>query len=195
MLLACLLHVLLPRHRRFLGAGLHLNQLSRFRGPPQYPHHDLPGKLHLYGRLATEPGAVPASQPGAVGRRDQQRYKPRNRSLHLLAPTIDLAWRNVRAASDLGNDSARREALRDDRPLLLLALATPPLNTGDYRNSHHRTVASTSASTVICTGAKPAGYHPARRPSRPHRSSPDLTGRVHLYSVPDATRKRVVEGG
>src|ERR1700726_3372106 len=33
MLLACLLHVLLPRHRRFLGAGLHLNQLSRFRGP------------------------------------------------------------------------------------------------------------------------------------------------------------------
>jgi hypothetical protein len=35
VLLACLLHVLLPRHRRFLGAGLHLNQLSRFRGPPQ----------------------------------------------------------------------------------------------------------------------------------------------------------------
>src|SRR5882724_4430002 len=34
VLLACLLHVLLPRHRRFLGAGLHLNQLSRFRGPP-----------------------------------------------------------------------------------------------------------------------------------------------------------------
>src|SRR6202011_2129843 len=36
VLLACLLHVLLPRHRRFLGAGLHLNQLSRFRGPAQY---------------------------------------------------------------------------------------------------------------------------------------------------------------
>jgi hypothetical protein len=35
VLLACLLHVLLPRHRRFLGAGLHLNQLSRFRGPAQ----------------------------------------------------------------------------------------------------------------------------------------------------------------
>src|SRR5260370_13831040 len=33
MLLACLLHLLLPRFRRFLGAGLHLNQLSRFRGP------------------------------------------------------------------------------------------------------------------------------------------------------------------
>jgi hypothetical protein len=35
VLLACLLHVLLPRQRRFLGAGLHLNQLSRFPGPPQ----------------------------------------------------------------------------------------------------------------------------------------------------------------
>jgi hypothetical protein len=36
VLLACLLHVLLPRHRRFLGAGLHLNQLSRFRGPAHW---------------------------------------------------------------------------------------------------------------------------------------------------------------
>ncbi len=35
VLLACPLHVLLPRHRRFLGAGLHLSQPSHFRGPPQ----------------------------------------------------------------------------------------------------------------------------------------------------------------
>src|SRR5262249_44418934 len=35
VLLACPLHVLLPRHRRFLGAGLHLSQLSHFRGPAQ----------------------------------------------------------------------------------------------------------------------------------------------------------------
>src|SRR6516164_9470174 len=35
VLLPCLLHVLLPRHRRLLGAGLHLSQLSRFRGPSQ----------------------------------------------------------------------------------------------------------------------------------------------------------------
>src|SRR3984893_9217785 len=35
VLLACLLHVPLPRLQRFLGAGLHLNQLSRFRGPAQ----------------------------------------------------------------------------------------------------------------------------------------------------------------
>src|SRR5260370_40280248 len=33
VLLACPLHVLLPRHRRFLGAGLHLSLLSHFPGP------------------------------------------------------------------------------------------------------------------------------------------------------------------
>jgi hypothetical protein len=33
VLLACPLHVLLLRHWRFLGAGLHLNQLSHFRRP------------------------------------------------------------------------------------------------------------------------------------------------------------------
>src|SRR3984893_3113897 len=36
VLLACPLHVLLPRHRRFLGAGLHLSQLSHFRGPAHF---------------------------------------------------------------------------------------------------------------------------------------------------------------
>src|ERR1700682_5064533 len=35
VLLACLLHVLLLRHRRFLGAGLHPSQLSPSRGPAQ----------------------------------------------------------------------------------------------------------------------------------------------------------------
>src|SRR6202023_3245777 len=35
VLLPCPLHVLLLRHRRFLGAGLHLSLLSHFRGPPQ----------------------------------------------------------------------------------------------------------------------------------------------------------------
>jgi hypothetical protein len=33
VLLPCPLHVLLPRDPRFLGAGLHLSQLSHFRGP------------------------------------------------------------------------------------------------------------------------------------------------------------------
>src|SRR5947208_4281936 len=38
MLLPCPLHVLLPRYPRFLGAGLHLNHLSHFRGPAQSAH-------------------------------------------------------------------------------------------------------------------------------------------------------------
>jgi len=37
VLLPCLLHVLLPRYLRFLGAGLHLSHLSHFRGPAQVP--------------------------------------------------------------------------------------------------------------------------------------------------------------
>src|SRR5580700_5169932 len=32
VLLPCPLHILLPRHRRFLGAGLHLSLLSHFQG-------------------------------------------------------------------------------------------------------------------------------------------------------------------
>src|SRR5580700_9729901 len=36
MFLPCPLHVLLPRYPRVLGAGLHLSQLSHFRGPPHW---------------------------------------------------------------------------------------------------------------------------------------------------------------
>ena len=54
MLLPCLLHVLLPRHLRFLGAGFHLSYLSQFRGPAQIafitidPDRDTPGVLRDY---------------------------------------------------------------------------------------------------------------------------------------------------
>src|SRR5438132_2095427 len=34
----CLLHVLLPRYQRSLGAGLHLSQLSHSRGPAHLPY-------------------------------------------------------------------------------------------------------------------------------------------------------------
>src|ERR1700737_4959373 len=36
--LPCLLHVLLPRYQRSLGAGLHLSQLSHFRGSSSAVH-------------------------------------------------------------------------------------------------------------------------------------------------------------
>src|SRR5437868_6554412 len=45
VLLACPLHVLLLRHRRFLRAGLHLSQLSHFRGPPQPTSPTLPENI------------------------------------------------------------------------------------------------------------------------------------------------------
>lgn len=111
-----------------------------------------------------KPPTIYAIRRGIVGG-DQQRGKPCNRSPHLLAPAIDLACRDVSTPSDRGNHGAWRQALRDDRALLLLAPASPPLNAGDNLNSRHRTVASTSASTVLCTGAKPVGYRLARRPS------------------------------
>src|SRR5262249_28493956 len=43
VLVACPLHLLLLRHRRFLGAGLHLSQLSHFRGPAQTTASCSPG--------------------------------------------------------------------------------------------------------------------------------------------------------
>jgi hypothetical protein len=66
VLLACLLHVLLPHHRRFLGAGLHLNQLSRFRGPPQSSVDDrVPVKVAVWAILiGTAPS--PARTSNAV---------------------------------------------------------------------------------------------------------------------------------
>ena len=144
---------------------LHNRRRQLRRDRARYPHHNLPGKLHLDRRSATKPPTFHAVRRGVVRCGDQKWCKPRNRSPQLLAPAIDLARRDVGPTSNLGNDCARREAFGDDRPLLLLAPATPALNAADNLNSRYRTVASTSASTVICTGAKPCGHHPARRPS------------------------------
>jgi hypothetical protein len=51
--LPCLLHVLLPRYQRSLGAGLHLRQLSHFRGPAQSVFRNALRAIygHLIGRL------------------------------------------------------------------------------------------------------------------------------------------------
>jgi hypothetical protein len=67
VLLPCLLHVLLPRHRRLLGAGLHLSQLSRFRGPShrddtwQWFAFDTPEAVLPYSRCqdaTIKPGVI-----------------------------------------------------------------------------------------------------------------------------------------
>src|SRR6478672_90073 len=66
MFLPCPLHVLLPRYPRVLGAGLHLSQLSHFRGPPQISvlplglaGDILPAEGHLFDLLEPE-DVVPA---------------------------------------------------------------------------------------------------------------------------------------
>jgi hypothetical protein len=46
------LHVLLLRYPRFLGAGLHLSQLSHFRGPPHSAHRFLNSRLQEICSLA-----------------------------------------------------------------------------------------------------------------------------------------------
>jgi len=62
VLLPCLLHVLLPRYLRFLGAGLHLSHLSHFRGPAQaanpfrHPEHR---ELCLSGLQLAAAGETP----------------------------------------------------------------------------------------------------------------------------------------
>src|SRR6202045_4176337 len=54
MFLPCPLHVLLPRYPRVLGAGLHLSQLSHFRGPP---HFILPDRTQRLGGILGPPRA------------------------------------------------------------------------------------------------------------------------------------------
>src|SRR5258708_2782587 len=74
VLLACPLHVLLPRHRRFLGAGLHLSQLSHFRGP-------------AHGTAATEGGSPASGKPKnrkLTGPHEMKTPKHTERSLQLL---------------------------------------------------------------------------------------------------------------
>src|SRR6185437_5584870 len=65
------------------------------------------------------------------------RRKPGNRGAHLLTPAINLPRRNIHPASDLGNDGSRREALRDNYPLLVVAPAPATLNPGDHLYSRH----------------------------------------------------------
>jgi len=69
VLLPCSLHVLLLRHRRFLGAGLHLSLLSHFRGPAHQAAGQLIVRRILNGiRLSY---AISARCPIAAVRHDE----------------------------------------------------------------------------------------------------------------------------
>jgi hypothetical protein len=62
-------------------------------------------------------------------------------------------------------------ALGNNRPLLLGAPPTPAFGAGDDFNPRHRTVSSTSANTVACTGAY--------QPDTPPLCKAAITGRLH----------------
>src|SRR5438045_3201046 len=102
------------------------------------------------------------------------------RLLHLDRQAVHAAPHIGVPRRHLGNDRARREAFSHNRALLLLAPAPPALNAGDNLNPRHRTVVSTNASTVLCTGAKPASHPSTRRPSPDGYSKPNAAYLVGL---------------
>src|SRR5271163_114557 len=109
------------------------------------PHAGLPRKFDLDHRCRRTPGVIP-------GRRDQNLGKTSADS-KLSAPAINLAGPNLRAASDLCDHRPRRQALGNNRPLLLGAPTPPPFWPRYNLNPRHRTVSNTSANTIICTSA------------------------------------------
>src|SRR5277367_3280980 len=64
VLLPCLLHVLLLRHQRLLGAGLHLNQLSLFRGPAHCVVDGTAVKVFSVMKTGHSVASLPGSSPG-----------------------------------------------------------------------------------------------------------------------------------
>src|SRR6266853_1886728 len=141
-------------------------QIAGVRIAPQPLLH-----LHRQGVHAAPHIGVPDCQPHphARGDRDHRRATtlttaaanaagtdPGLRSRTLPANSTSMAG----SASDVGRSSALVTPLSagaktrgDDRRLLLLAPQAPTLRAGDHLDSRHRTAASTSASTVTCTGA------------------------------------------
>src|SRR5205085_11441529 len=84
--------------------------------------------------------------------------------------TLNPARANLRPPGDLRDHRSRRQALGNNRPLLLGAPPTPPFRAGDDLNPRHRTVSSTSANTTSCTSAY--------QPDTPPRCKAAITGRL-----------------
>src|SRR5205807_3810913 len=104
--------------------------------------------------------------PSAIPCRGDQHLGETVARPDLPPPAIDLAGANLRPPGDLCNHRSRRQALGNNRPLLLGAPPTPPFRPGDDFNPRHRTVSSTRENTVACTSA----YQPGKAA---------ITGRLH----------------
>jgi len=112
----------------------------------------------------------PAPSPtGAIGTLGEAMADP-----DLPPPPIDLAGANLRPPGDLSDHRSRRQALGDNRPLLLSAPPTSPFRAGDDFKPRHRTVTNTSANTVACTSAY--------QPDIPPTCKAAITGRLRRIS-------------
>ena len=108
-------------------------------------HASLAGKLDLNRRRRRTPSAIPY--------RGDQHLGETVADPDLPPPAIDLAGANLRPPSDFGDHRSRRQALGNNRSLLLGAPPTPSFRPGDDFKSRHRTVSGTCANTVACTSA------------------------------------------
>src|SRR5437588_5153341 len=128
---------------------------GRPRGLPDwpYPQAGFARKIHLDHRRGATPGIVPGLRISVSWRCNHHLRKPVTSAAKLLSPAVDLAWADLRPARHFGDNRSRLQGLGDNRLLLLVGPAAPPLGAGDHLNSRHRTASSTGASTVACTDA------------------------------------------
>ena len=139
-------------------------------------------KLDLDRFASTWRNALPAIR---IRRHDHCR-KTGAGAAQLLAPAINLPGANVSSTRHLRNDRPRRKCRRNQRPLLLLAPASPPLRAADQLKSRHRTVSCISAST----GCR---CYPARSIRRsqgglPRRETPSAYRQPGNLGEPDQAR-------
>src|ERR1051326_7337962 len=160
-----------PRQRLDHGRG----QLRRAAG--RYPHPRAAGKLDLDRRPAAHPAppAICRLHRRRLGRRDQHLGEAIGDSAELLPPAIDLPGTDIDAARHLADIGPGLEALRDNRPLLLLRPPPPPFPARDHLNPRHRTVSCTAASAVTCTDASSQPVKPASPQGGPHRTVAKLS--------------------
>src|ERR1700694_2704585 len=151
------LQPLLDLQRQAIHAAPHVGVAPRHRHPGgdrcRDAHASLARKLDLNCRRRRTPSAIPS--------RGDQHLGEAMSDPDLLPPAIDLAGANLRPPGDLRDHRSRRQALGDNRPLLLSAPPTPPFRAGDDFKPRHRSVSNTSANTVACTSA----YQPDTPPT------------------------------
>src|SRR5438105_11240473 len=100
---------------------------QRSRGRSRYPQAGFARKIHLDHRRGAKPGIVPGLRISVSWRCNHHLRKPVTSAAKLLSPAVDLAWADLRPARHFGDNRSRLQGLGDNRLLLLVGPATPPL--------------------------------------------------------------------